>query len=247
MATWYQQWFNSPYYHKLYFQRDEAEARAAIHRLLQRLQPAPGSRMLDAACGRGRHSNILSAAGYDVAGIDLSPESIAFAKQFETATLHFYLHDLRLPFWMNYFDYAFNFFTSFGYFATRREHDAALRTICQSLKPGGFFLLDYLSVSYAETHLRASETVQIDETVFDIRRWHDAGHFYKHISISDPELKQPLAFTEKVAKFHLDDFTAMLTQQHMQVTDVFGDYQLGPYDAHKTPHLIVLAKRIANP
>src|SRR6476661_4677566 len=140
MGTWYEQWFNSPYYHKLYFHHDEAEARAIIQRLLQYLQPPPGSRMLDVACGRGRHSKMLAAAGFDVTGTDLSPESIAYAKQAETDLLHFYLHDMRLPFCINYFGYAFNFFTSFGYFATRREHDAAVRSISNSLKPSSTLL-----------------------------------------------------------------------------------------------------------
>lgn len=81
MAAWYQEWFNSPFYHKLYFQHDEAEARAFIQRLVEYLKPKPGSRMLDVACGRGRHSRMLAAAHFDVTGTDLSPQSIAFAKK----------------------------------------------------------------------------------------------------------------------------------------------------------------------
>src|SRR5215213_5123663 len=53
---WFRQWFDSPYYHKLYFNRDEREAAAFINRLANRLHAAPGSFMLDVACGRGRHS-----------------------------------------------------------------------------------------------------------------------------------------------------------------------------------------------
>ncbi len=87
--------------------------------------------MLDVACGRGRHSRILASKGFVVTGIDISFDSIAFAKQFENENLDFYQHDMRLPFRVNYFDYAFNFFTSFGYFKTRREHDDAIRTIAK--------------------------------------------------------------------------------------------------------------------
>jgi SAM-dependent methyltransferase len=244
MAAWYQHWFNSPYYHKLYFQRDAAEARAFIKRLLHQLQPPPTSRMLDVACGRGRHSCMLAAEGFDVTGFDLAPDNIAFAKHSETPKLNFYLHDMRLPFWINYFDYAFNFFTSFGYFATRREHENAVRTISQSLKPTGTLLFDYLNVHFTEAHLRHNEIITIDGTTYEIHRWQDSDHFYKRIIISDAALEQPLEFTEKVAKFSLGDFTDMLSYQHMQVTEVFGDYNLQPYDLHKTPRLILLAKKV---
>ncbi len=54
---WYKDWFNSTYYHKLYFDRDDDEAQKFIKRLLEKLQPLNGSRMLDVACGKGRHSS----------------------------------------------------------------------------------------------------------------------------------------------------------------------------------------------
>lgn len=243
---WYREWFSSPFYHKLYFERDEQEARDFIHKLVRRLQPPHGSRMLDAACGRGRHSKILTALGFDVTGVDLSPDSISYAKKDETERLHFFVHDLRLPFWINYFNYAFNFFTSFGYFRTRREHDDAIRTIGGSLKPGGIFVIDYLNMHYAEDHLVHNEVKKIGDTVYDIHRWDDAAHFYKKITIADPSLKEPLSFTEKVAKFSLGDFTDMLSYQSLQVQEVYGDYQLGDYNIKKAPRLIIIARKKSN-
>src|SRR4249919_1553262 len=155
--AWYKEWFNSPFYHKLYFERDEKEAAAFISTLIDHLEPAPGSYMLDIACGRGRHSRILAEKGFSVTGIDISFDSIAFAKKYvrkdsfgENKTLEFYQHDMRLTFRVNYFDYAFNFFTSFGYFKTRREHDDAIRTIANGLNPNGIFVIDYLNVHYSE-------------------------------------------------------------------------------------------------
>jgi SAM-dependent methyltransferase len=152
-ANWFVQWFGSPYYHKLYFEHDEKEATAFIHRLLRHLQPATGSTVLDAGCGRGKYSQLLAAKGYDVTGIDISPESIAIAEQTASQNLHFYQHDIRLPFRINYYDYAFSLFTSFGYFKSEREHYNAIRTIANALKPGGVLVLDFLNVHYAEDHL----------------------------------------------------------------------------------------------
>lgn len=240
---WYIDWFDSPFYHKLYFERDEGEAQQFIDHLLSYLKPSPSSRMLDIACGRGRHSRYLASRGFDTTGIDLSPESILFAKQFERENLQFYRHDMRLPFWINYFDYAFDFFTSFGYFATRREHDDAMRTIAYSLKPGGTILFDYLNVHYVEDHLVKDEIKKIGNTQFEIHRWQDEDHFYKQIIITDPSLDHTRQHTEKVAKFSLGDFTDMLSYQKLQVTAVFGNYILSPYDIRKTPRMIILAKK----
>jgi SAM-dependent methyltransferase len=240
---WYKDWFNSSYYHKLYFDRDDAEAQGFISQLIDHLQPATGSSMLDVACGRGRHARFLSSKGFDVTGIDISFDSIAYAKQFETDTLHFYQHDMRLPSWINYFDYAFNFFTSFGYFNTRREHDDAVRTIAQSVKPGGILLFDYLNVHYVEERLVHNEVKKIDSTEYEIHRWHDDAFFYKRIIVNDDSLREPIDYTERVAKLSLGDFTDMLSFQKMQVTEVFGNYELNGYDVKKTPRLIVVAKK----
>ena len=241
---WFKDWFNSPFYHQLYFERDEKEAENCIHKLIEHLQLKPGSRLLDVACGRGRHSKVLAALGFEVTGIDIAPASIEYAKQFETDNLQFFVHDMRLPFWGNYFDHAFNFFTSFGYFRTRREHDDAMRTVAQSLKSGGLFVIDYLNVHYAEEHLLPGITKHINGTTYDIQKWDDETHFYKKIKISDASLAAPLEYTEIVAKFSLGDFTDMLSFQGMQVEEVFGDYNLNGYDVKKTPRLIIVAKKI---
>jgi SAM-dependent methyltransferase len=240
---WFKDWFNSPYYHQLYFNRDEKEAAYFIDKLINYLQPPPGSLMLDVACGKGRHSVHLAEKGFDVTGIDLSEDSIEEALRYETDTLHFYRHDMRLPFRINYFDYAFNFFTSFGYFTTRREHDNAIRTIAQSIKSGGYFVMDYLNVHYAEDHLVHQFDKEVDGINFFITKWFDETHFYKKITVEDDVLKEPLIFTEKVAKFSLGDFTEMFAFQGLMIEEVFGDYNFNGYDVRKSPRLIMIAKK----
>lgn len=243
--AWYKDWFNSPYYHLLYQNRDEEEATGFLNKLIDHLNPAPGSRMLDVACGKGRHSIALAEKGFDVSGIDLSLNSIEEAKASETENLHFFQHDMRLPFWINYFDYAFNFFTSFGYFKTRREHDNAIRTIAQSLKPAGIFVIDYLNVHYAEDHLQKTFTKSFDGITFHVSKWHDEEHFYKQIQVSEEKKSHAPKhlYTERVAKFSLGDFTEMFAYQNMQIIEVFGDYNLGRYDIKKSPRMIIVAKK----
>ena len=241
---WFRQWFDSPYYHKLYFNRDEQEAAAFIDRLVTHLQPAPGAFMLDVACGRGRHSKILAAKGFDVTGIDLSISSINEAIKFETDNLHFFQHDMRLPFRVNYFDVVFNLFTSFGYFKTDRENDNVIRSMSSAIKEGGMLVMDYLNVHYAEDHLVHKSELQLDGVTFFITKWFDEDHFYKKIIIEDEELDEPLEFTEKVAKYSLGHFNDMFAFHDLQLQEVFGDYQFGHYDVKRSPRLLMLAKKI---
>lgn len=104
--AWYKDWFNSHYYHMLYQHRDEDEAMQFINTLIQYLKPAPGSTMVDIACGKGRHSKALADMGFDVTGMDLSAASIEEAKKDEDDHLHFFQHDMRSPFWIHYFQSA---------------------------------------------------------------------------------------------------------------------------------------------
>lgn len=242
--AWYKDWFNSSYYHLLYKHRNTQEANDFISRLMAHLHSPKQARILDVACGKGRHSKVLANMGFDVTGIDLAIASIEEAKKSEHELLHFFQHDMRLPFWINYFDFAFNFFTSFGYFKTQREHNNTIRTIAQSLQTNGIFVIDYLNVHYAEDQLTASETRKVDDVCFHITRWHTETHFFKQIQIEENGNLYKHLFTEKVAKFSLGDFTDMLAYQHMQVQEVFGDYQLAHYDVNKSPRMIIVAKKI---
>ena len=244
--NWFEDWFNSDYYHLLYKHRDELEAEGFIRKLIAHLQPPAGARMVDVACGKGRHSKVLSELGFDVTGIDLSAASIEAALEQENDHLHFYQHDMRMPFWINYFDYAFNFFTSFGYFRTRREHDNAIRSLAGSLKKGGKLVIDYINVAKASRELPQTflQEELSDQITFQIAKWQDEHHFYKQIQIKDAagsSLRH--LFTEKVAKFSLHDFSEMLAYSGLQIQEIFGDYQLNPYDGQQSDRLILIATK----
>ena len=241
---WFENWFDSPYYHKLYFERDKQEASAFIEKLVNHLKPPVPSMMLDVACGKGRHSRQLASYGHTVTGIDLSEQSINEALLTSNDQLYFYRHDMRLPFWINYFDFAFNFFTSFGYFRTQRENDNAIRTIATALKKNGVFVMDYLNTHFSEDHLIHKSEKTVDDVQFIITKWFDEDFFYKKIEVIDEMLTEPLVYNEKVAKFTLGDFTDMFAYQGLQIQEVYGDYDFGRYDVKKSNRLIMIAKKI---
>ena len=242
---WFKDWFNSPYYHLLYKNRDEVEAMAFIQRLINHLKPEPKSKLLDIACGKGRHSKALADMGFDVTGIDISSDSIKEAKQYESENLHFEQHDMRINYKLNYFDMAFNFFTSFGYFKSQEEHQDAIATMTNALKVGGVLVIDYLNVHFEETHFEKLVEKQIEDFLFISTKWHTDSHFFKQVQVADKEHVLPRHLsTERVAKFNLGDFNEMLSLQDMQIQEVFGDYQLGKYDINDSPRMIIIAKKM---
>ncbi len=150
---------------------------------------------------------------------------------------------MRLPFWINYFDFAFNFFTSFGYFRTEREHYDAIRTIANAIKKNGIFVLDFLNVQYAEEHLVAESKKEIDGVVFNIKRWADDKHLYKKIFIEDKNINHNCEHTERIAKILPEDFSKMFEKYGLKIEEMFGDYELNPFDEKKSPRLIMIAKK----
>jgi 2-polyprenyl-3-methyl-5-hydroxy-6-metoxy-1,4-benzoquinol methylase len=126
-----------------------------IHRVLDHLKPPAGSSILEVGCGQGENCRAMAAEGFEVTGIDASAEDISVALESEQEKLHFFTHDIRLPFFINYFDYAFILFSNFGFYHTQREHNNAIRTIANSLKPGGVLLIDYGNLHHSVDDVHA--------------------------------------------------------------------------------------------
>ncbi|RZK50274.1 MAG: class I SAM-dependent methyltransferase [Pedobacter sp.] len=239
---WFQLWFNSPFYHILYNQRNDAEAEYLIDNLSAYLAPTAASKILDIACGRGRHAVYLNKKGYDVTGIDLSEQNIRFAKQFESKNLHFYVHDMRKLSYINYFDLAFNLFTSFGYFDTEKDHVNALIAFRKSLKPGGTLVIDYFNTQKIIQNLTSQEIKTIDGIEFHINKFVAQGKINKHINFEHKA--KAYAFEEQVQAFLLADFERMLSKAGFKIKAQFGDYSLGEFNAEKSDRLLLICEKL---
>jgi len=241
---WFSDWFNSSYYHTLYQHRDDTEALQFIDNLLAYLKPLPHATMLDIACGKGRHSKALFDAGFDVTGIDLSPASIEAASTMQTNGLSFSCHDMRETFKANYFDYAFNFFTSFGYFDTHEEHQLAISAMAANLKESGTLVIDYLNVGIVEENIDKEALTQIDSFIFYTKKWQDDLFLFKEIRVVDVVSKEVLGiFEERVRKYGLNDFRLFMQKAGLEMIATFGDYQLGSYHMERSDRLIMVAKK----
>jgi SAM-dependent methyltransferase len=238
---WFEEWFDSPYYHILYKARDENEARNTLDNLLQALALPPGAGILDLACGKGRHSRYLAEKGYDVTGLDISQKSISYARQFEHERLSFFQHDMRKLFRSNYFDAVMNLFTSFGYFSTELDHLHALQNIAKGLKPGGLLLLDYFNSNWIREHLIAAETKTVEGVEFHLKKHIEGQHVYKSIEL-EAEGKH-FRFRERVRLFDLTDFMTLFEQSGLNIRKTYGGYDLSPFDLKQSNRLILVAQK----
>lgn len=241
-TEWFASWFDSPHYHQLYGRRDEAEAARFVDALTERLEIAPAARVLDLGCGAGRHARQLASKGLQVTGLDLAANSIREARTHANRRLQFHRHDMRVPFGRHHFDYVFNFFTSFGYFADPAENLTVVGNIAAALKPGGRLVLDYLNTRPADARLVSEETTTIDGTAYQLARWTDGRHFFKRVIVANAA-GQPLEYVERVARFTLEDFERMFAAHHLTLETVYGDYGLGAYESGRSPRMILVARK----
>lgn len=238
---WFQNWFNSPYYHILYKKRDDEEAELFIDNLCSFLKPKADAKMLDIACGRGRHAIYLNKKDFEVTGIDLSFSSIKFAQQFENKNLHFFVQDMRRPFYIRYFDYAFNIFTSFGYFETDADHIKALKSFNKALKPDGILVFDYMNSQKIINHLVTKEVKQVDGIEFHISRQVIDGKIVKTIDFE--HRNKQFAFKEEVKDFKTSDFKRLFAAAGFDIAHTFGDYELNPFNINHSNRLIFICKK----
>ena len=145
-SHWYKSWFDSPYYHILYKDRDNTEAENFISKLFTHLNPPVDAKILDVACGQGRHAVQMSRLGYSVDAFDLSENSINSAKKFENKDLHFFVNDIRSPLKLDHYDFAFNLFTSFGYFSKDKDNYQSIEAIANSLSENGHLIDTHILV-----------------------------------------------------------------------------------------------------
>ncbi|MCB9359727.1 MAG: methyltransferase domain-containing protein [Flavobacteriales bacterium] len=239
--NWFEDWFDSPYYHILYKNRDMIEAESFISNLLSFLKPLKTDLLLDVACGKGRHAKTINDFGFCVDAFDLSENSIKSAKQFENEQLHFYVNDIRNPLKNNHYNFAFNLFTSFGYFDDDKDNVLAINAIAESLKPNGTLVLDFMNASKIIANLVESETKTIDGITFIITKKVINNFIVKQIDFEDKGTSY--SFQERVKAISQTDFIRYFNLANLKIETTFGDYDLNPFNENTSERLIIVAKK----
>ena len=241
---WFSVWFNSPYYHLLYNKRDYAEARRLIDNLDKYFRWSKEDYIMDLACGKGRHSIYLNQKGAKVTGLDLSKQNIAYASSFENERLNFVVQDMRSLGFKNTFSHVVNLFTSFGYFTSDEDNYAVFNSVYASIKPGGYFLIDYLNPDKVISELVQQEEKVIEGVKFIISRGIENGFIVKDITFFDDGKRHH--FQERVQILREEHFEYYFAKVGFQLEKVFGDYELNKFDFDTSDRMIFLAKKPLN-
>ena len=244
MTEWFEQWFGEEY-HALYPHRDEEDARRAVDLIRGVVRWSAGDRILDLACGPGRHAAALERLGGRVVGFDLSRAMLRRAR--ERTRVGLVRGDMRaLPFRAGSFALAVNLFTSFGYFLSDDEHRRVVYQVAAALAPGGHFVLDYLNAELVRRTVQRSADAErrsgAGERRTEVRvtrRIGQGGRFViKEIELRDEGRR----FEERVRLYSVDELAALLTDSGLRVVARFGDYD-GTSLEPDAPRVILVAAR----
>lgn len=240
-GEWFESWFASPHYARLYAHRNEEEARVFLTSLLRFLKIPSRASVLDLACGEGRHSHFLAQCGYRIIGVDLSSLHIARAIEGAGVGETFICGDMRNFKLDEKVDVVLNLFTSFGYFQDPSDNVLVLKNVARQLANGGWFVLDYLNAQKVRKHLIPEEFQAFGETQYRIRRMINGGHVIKEICVN-PGPKEEF-FEERVQLFSREELSSMVEAAGMHVCHTFGSYLLNDFEPATSERVILVARK----
>jgi SAM-dependent methyltransferase len=167
---WYETFFAADYL-RIARATVEAGTDAEVDFVVTALGLEPGARVLDLACGHGRHTVRLAARGFAATGFDRSAESLALARA-AGPQVEFVEGDMReLPFEDASFDAVINLFTAFGYFPDEDDDARVLAEVARVLRPGGVFLIDLLNPPGFFRRYRERQWERLDDDVLFLQEY----------------------------------------------------------------------------
>lgn len=241
-AEWFREWFGEAYL-SLYPHRDEDEAATAVRLFVERTGLAEGGRILDLACGAGRHLAHLLEEGADGFGIDLSGPLLREAASRPEVGGRLARADMRaLPFAGGTFDGLVNFFTSFGYFLTETEDRQVLDEIRRVLRPGAPFVMDYLNAEWVVSRLDPETVGRVNGQRVRQTRWVDGGQVFKRIEIGE-EGAETRVFHERVRLYRPAELETLLEATGLRPRTRYGGYDGRPFTPD-SPRLILFGTAV---
>jgi SAM-dependent methyltransferase len=190
---WYETAFTGMSAEMAWTERTEQE----IKRALTMLRPQGGERILDLACGTGRHSLELVRQGFSVVGVEIGQELVEIARkdaQEQGLEAEFIQGDLRELDFDGEFDIVLNLNDgAVGYFETDEENHRTFEVISRALKPGGQNLIQVPNVLYARARLPQRSWIPSSTMVELVEhRWNKKNSYMEGAMI-------PLRFGEVLA------------------------------------------------
>lgn len=240
--AWYRTWFGTSYYKLLYGHRDQDDAHAWVRMILEKLKPGSVVDVLDMACGRGRHARWFIEEGCNVTGIDISPESIADARKAAPGGA-FVVHDIRETFASERFDLVVCLFTSLGYFESPGDDQRALVAAAAALRPGGWFVLDFMNSNKVLRDLVGEECMESGGVRFSISRSMERGRIVKRIVAEDSG--EVHRFEERVTALMPAQLESLVVAAGLVIRDRTDGPVPLPFDPDRSNRLVIWAQRPA--
>jgi len=259
--AWYERWFGERYL-EVYEHRDRAEAERFVETILAHAQLPPGARVLDVACGRGRHALRFARAGLRVMGIDLSLPLLARGREAlrehtgggaveeagpgEPPRLLLVQADMReLPAFEGPrgADLVVNLFTAFGYFEDEEEDALALDQMARCLKPGGRLVLDFMNRPRVVGELVEEDAEEREG--FRVRQQRSLTDGERRVEkriileYADGRVEE---HTESVRLYAREDLERLACYAGLEVESFWGDYE-GADHTPSSPRCILVARR----
>lgn len=245
---WFTEWFNHPLYLRVYSHRDEAEARTCLETIihktgLENLTPSD-VRVMDIACGAGRHALEFARLGFTTTANDLSPfllECTRSQAARENISIECTRQDMRHISVENTYDLVVQLFSSFGYFKTKKEDLQVLRNVHRALKKDGRYILDLINPVYLKKNLNPSSSRTIDDLIVSEQRRIETDRVIKQITIRSSD--DSVTFEESVRLYRIEIIGDMLASAGFEIKEIFGDYEGSAFDEQTSPRLLLFARK----
>lgn len=246
MAEWFEDWFASDLYLDVYKHRNEEDALKLLKLISENISINKSDLILDAACGAGRYSKILTEHGYNVLGFDLSLPLLKVAKkkllEIDPKTqLPLFRADLREVQLKKRLKLILNVFTSFGYFETDDENFRFAGNSINFLVDGGYFVFDFINQPYLENNLVPESEKKIDGYVIREIRKIEKGRVIKTIKIMKDNNQQK--FIESVKLYSKKEIVNRFERIGFNVLKVFGNYDGDDYNELSSDRLIIIFQK----
>jgi SAM-dependent methyltransferase len=226
-ADWYATAFDGASAEMAWTERTESE----VNRALNMLRPQGGERVLDLACGSGRHSIELARRGFSVVGSDISGELIEIADRAAAAApeleVSFLEGDLRELEFEAEFDIVLNLNDgAVGYFETEEENHRTFEVISRVLRPGGRNLVQLPNVLYAKENLPQRSWIPSSAMVELVEhRWNKSNSYMEGIMIAARfgevlEGLDGIEFRQRL--YSADELREIYASVGMELTTVFN-------------------------
>ena len=244
MAEWFESWFESEEYLKVYKHRDEREALQLVESIISITNIKNKSKILDLACGAGRHSIEFAKKGFFLTAVDLSENLLNNAKvnaQNAEVDIDFIRADIRDFYIDDKFDLVLNLFTSFGYFESDEENFKVFKSAYDHLNENGFFIFDYFNKKYLEENLITNSSLRIEDGEIIQKRRIEKGRVIKDIIIKKNGNEK--YFKESVKIYSLDEIKSKLELTKFNIKDIYGSFDRSKFDESLSNRIIIIAQK----